>query len=145
MDKTWKFEETKNDTSFTIFLGRAKSDEKVAAKSPASQWVLLSALHTIPFVPRDRAIHELLLNQLYKFLFPNVAAPKLAVAAPQPKPVVQSAVDTRKFVVHCKKSKYDVYIGRPNPTIPLSNKDCAWGNPFKIGEHGTREVLSHFT
>jgi hypothetical protein len=32
-------------------------------------------------------------------------------------------------VVHCKKSKFDVYIGRPNK----------WGNPFVIGKDGTRE------
>lgn len=34
-----------------------------------------------------------------------------------------------KYVVHCKKSKYDVYIGRPS----------IWGNPFIIGKDGTRE------
>lgn len=28
-------------------------------------------------------------------------------------------------VVHCKKEKYDVYIGRPSK----------WGNPFKIGDY----------
>lgn len=32
-------------------------------------------------------------------------------------------------VVHCKKSKYDIYIGRPSK----------WGNPFSIGKDGTRE------
>lgn len=32
-------------------------------------------------------------------------------------------------VVHCKKSEYDVYIGRPSK----------WGNPFVIGKDGTRE------
>ena len=32
-------------------------------------------------------------------------------------------------VVHCKKDKYDVYIGRPSK----------WGNPFKVGVHGTQE------
>lgn len=32
-------------------------------------------------------------------------------------------------VVHCKKEKYDVYIGRPSK----------WGNPFRIGVDGTRE------
>lgn len=32
-------------------------------------------------------------------------------------------------VVHCKKEKYDVYIGRPSK----------WGNPFIIGKDGTRE------
>ena len=35
------------------------------------------------------------------------------------------------YVVHCKKDKYDVYIGRPGP----------WGNPFVVGEHGTREEV----
>jgi len=34
-------------------------------------------------------------------------------------------------VVHCKKSKYDVYIGRPQK----------WGNPFTIGRDGTREQV----
>ena len=34
-------------------------------------------------------------------------------------------------VVHCKKSEYDVYIGRPSK----------WGNPFAIGEHGTRKEV----
>lgn len=32
-------------------------------------------------------------------------------------------------VVHCKKAKFDVYIGRPSK----------WGNPFQIGKDGTRE------
>lgn len=31
-------------------------------------------------------------------------------------------------VVHCKKEKYDVYIGRPSK----------WGNPYVVGEAGTR-------
>ena len=35
------------------------------------------------------------------------------------------------YVVHCKKAKYDVYIGRPGP----------WGNPFVVGEHGTRDEV----
>lgn len=38
-------------------------------------------------------------------------------------------------VVHCKKDKYDVYIGRPS----------IWGNPFVIGKDGTREeVISKY-
>jgi hypothetical protein len=36
-----------------------------------------------------------------------------------------------KRVVHCKKSRYDVYIGRPSK----------WGNPFEIGKDGTREEV----
>lgn len=35
------------------------------------------------------------------------------------------------LVVHCKKDKYDVYIGRPGP----------WGNPFEIGKDGDREEV----
>lgn len=34
-------------------------------------------------------------------------------------------------VVHCKKDSYDVYIGRPS----------RWGNPYEIGEDGTREEV----
>lgn len=34
-------------------------------------------------------------------------------------------------IVHCKKSSYDVYIGRPGK----------WGNPFEIGRDGTREEV----
>lgn len=35
------------------------------------------------------------------------------------------------LVVHCKKSSYDVYIGRPTK----------WGNPFVIGKDGLREAV----
>ena len=34
-------------------------------------------------------------------------------------------------VVHCKKSAFDVYIGRPSK----------WGNPFEIGKDGTRSQV----
>lgn len=38
-------------------------------------------------------------------------------------------------VVHCKRSAYDVYIGRPSK----------WGNPFVIGRDGDRaEVIAKF-
>lgn len=35
------------------------------------------------------------------------------------------------LVVHCKRSAFDVYVGRPGP----------WGNPFTIGRDGTREEV----
>lgn len=39
------------------------------------------------------------------------------------------------MVVHCKKSHYDIYIGRPSK----------WGNPFSIGKDGTRnEVIQKY-
>ena len=34
-------------------------------------------------------------------------------------------------VVHCKKEKFDVYIGRPSK----------WGNPYSIGQDGDRETV----
>lgn len=37
----------------------------------------------------------------------------------------------KRLVVHCKKSKYDVYIGRPSK----------WGNPFTIGKDGDRDEV----
>ena len=38
-------------------------------------------------------------------------------------------------VVHCKRSNYDIYIGRPSK----------WGNPFTIGKDGTRsEVIEKY-
>ena len=38
-------------------------------------------------------------------------------------------------IVNIKKEPYDIYIGRGSP----------WGNPFKIGEHGTRkEVIAKY-
>ena len=40
-----------------------------------------------------------------------------------------------KYVVHCKREPYDVYIGRPSK----------WGNPFVIGRDGTRrEVVEKY-
>ena len=39
------------------------------------------------------------------------------------------------LVVHCRKEKYDVYIGRPSK----------WGNPFVVGRDGSRqEVILKF-
>jgi hypothetical protein len=38
-------------------------------------------------------------------------------------------------VVHCKKERADVYIGRPSK----------WGNPFEIGKDGARQdVVSKY-
>ncbi len=38
-------------------------------------------------------------------------------------------------VVHCKRDRFGVYIGRPSP----------WGNPFTIGPDGTRrEVIEKY-
>ena len=40
-----------------------------------------------------------------------------------------------KYIVHCRKDLYDIYIGRPSK----------WGNPYKIGGKSTRElVIEHY-
>jgi len=45
----------------------------------------------------------------------------------------QGAAPTR--VVHCKRDRYDVYIGRPSK----------WGNPYVIGRDGTRaQVIAKY-
>jgi hypothetical protein len=47
------------------------------------------------------------------------------------------------WVAHCKKEKYDVYIGRANPRSGL--KASIWANPFVIGKDGTRvEVMAKY-
>lgn len=50
---------------------------------------------------------------------------------------------TSKFVVHCRKWPYDVYIGRPSPSIhrKIRGSDGRWGNPFVVGKDGTREEV----
>ena len=40
-------------------------------------------------------------------------------------------MDFKKFVVNCKKEKYDVFIGRHS----------IWGNPFVIGKDGNRDEV----
>lgn len=37
-------------------------------------------------------------------------------------------------VVHCKKEKYNVYIGRPSK----------WGNPFTVEEYGRAECIRKY-
>lgn len=37
-------------------------------------------------------------------------------------------------VVHCKKEKFDIYIGRPS----------AWGNPFSVSKYGRVECLKQY-
>lgn len=42
---------------------------------------------------------------------------------------------SKTVVVHCRRSEYDIYIGRPGK----------WGNPFRIGPDGDRnEVIRKY-
>lgn len=40
-------------------------------------------------------------------------------------------VEVQTKVVHCKREKYDVYIGRPS----------AWGNPFSMNSESERDAV----
>ena len=42
-------------------------------------------------------------------------------------------------IVHCKEEPYDIYIGRGR--CPQTGLVGIWGNPFVIGQHGTREEV----
>ena len=48
-----------------------------------------------------------------------------------------------RFVVHCKKWPYDVYIGRPSPGISrrIPGSDGKWAVPFVVGKDGNREQV----
>ena len=47
----------------------------------------------------------------------------------------EQTIVRREKLVHCKRAKYDVYIGRPSK----------WGNPFAIGRDGNRkEVIEKY-
>jgi Domain of unknown function (DUF4326) len=43
------------------------------------------------------------------------------------------AADARPRVVHCKRERYDVYVGR--------GRGSRWGNPFRTPRDGTREQV----
>jgi hypothetical protein len=57
----------------------------------------------------------------------------------EPDAGTESGFVTRRMVVHCKKEKYDVYIGRAVPRSGM--KASVWGNPFVLGKDGTREEV----
>ena len=49
--------------------------------------------------------------------------------------------NSARFVVHVRKAKFDVYIGRVCAEFPQSK----WANPFKIGPDGNRrEVITKY-
>lgn len=61
-------------------------------------------------------------------------------------PVVEATAaeaPLRTRVVHCMRDEYDVYIGRPHPSIPIEKrpKGYLWGNRFVIGRDGTRKEV----
>jgi hypothetical protein len=60
----------------------------------------------------------------------------------------EPAADEGPRVVHCKRERFDVYIGRVG-SCPAEfmgpGSDGCWGNPFKSGRDGTRaEVIEMY-
>jgi hypothetical protein len=53
----------------------------------------------------------------------------IRVRLPTPEPL--GVILRMGFVVHCKRERYDVYIGRPS----------VYGNKFEIGKDGSREEV----
>jgi hypothetical protein len=48
-----------------------------------------------------------------------------------------------RLVVHCKRARFDVYIGRAVPRAGF--KASIWGNPFVLGKVGERhEVMAKY-
>lgn len=45
--------------------------------------------------------------------------------------ITYKEVDVKRWVVHCKKAKYDVYVGRPGK----------WGNPIVLKRESQREAV----
>jgi len=46
-------------------------------------------------------------------------------------------------VVHCKRERYEIYIGRGR--CPRTGEPGRWGNPFQIGRDGSRaEVIAKY-
>jgi hypothetical protein len=65
--------------------------------------------------------------------------PLMRWAPKQPKLIERELINMKGKVVHCKKSAYDVYIGRAVPHSGL--KASKWKNPFKPGKDGDREEV----
>jgi len=71
----------------------------------------------------DGRILEILPNK------PKTTLPSTTISTAAVESVDSTLTSERKTcVVHCKKSNYDVYIGRPS----------IWGNPFRIGKDGDK-------
>jgi hypothetical protein len=51
-----------------------------------------------------------------------------------------SVQQIRSLVVHCKHSKFDVYIGRQSAGAPKSSaSEFSWGNPFPMRNQSSAE------
>lgn len=77
-------------------------------------------------IPKNKDIPEQE-NTVIKEISVNCDVSKKVETAPK--------VENKTRVVHCLKEKYDVYIGRWNPRVPINSE---WANPYKIGIDGDR-------
>eukprot|EP01114_Cavostelium_apophysatum_P014615 TRINITY_DN3832_c0_g1_i1.p1 TRINITY_DN3832_c0_g1~~TRINITY_DN3832_c0_g1_i1.p1 ORF type:complete len:236 (-),score=34.44 TRINITY_DN3832_c0_g1_i1:23-730(-) len=116
-DKTFKHEMEDNSGKTFVMLGHLQaSSEQNPKLNGGAKWV--------PFTEKLQ-----LENRLTSVLLPNVHSAE--VFSPDK---IDWNMDVRKFVVHCKKNPYDVYIGRRN--LAIKDSDFKWGNPFKLEDVG---------
>jgi len=50
----------------------------------------------------------------------------------------------KHLVVHCRKSKYDVYIGRKSAGAPKDCTNFEWGNPFSVKDYGREGCIEKY-
>jgi hypothetical protein len=110
------------------------------------QWFPYNPPHSIQQQTIDPLLHQL---EEYFGDRPKSKPTSTPEQPPPPQTIIPSTFDfnlaelpttMKNWVVHCKKSRYDVYVGRPNPSVPNSN-NAKWGNPFKIDRDGDRDVV----
>lgn len=117
---------------------KSKKEDKSEIPTPKQEDTPIetkSELKEVKQVPPKPSIRELLKEQPPKDIVQQSNAPVIK----------KQKVDVRKYVVHCRKSAYDVYIGRPNPSVKNAPKDFKWGNPFKMqSEEDRDEVIRNY-
>ncbi len=151
IDKQFRFEQSNEDQMLIYFFGRLKLNNSASINGRGTKWVSPKDLNNSI---RNAQLSEAIVKQI------NLSSANQtnnsdnnnnnnnATTNKDDTPISTqhedsgrniSALDLKKFVVHCKKSPYDVYIGRPNPTIPKHKTyNFKWGNPFKIGPDSDR-------
>ena len=87
------------------------------ARTRSDPGVHTKALHSL-----DRREPEAIVSII---VFPDGTVIKRAGA------ITYTEVDVKSWVVHCKKARYDVYVGRPGK----------WGNPIVLKRESEREAV----
>lgn len=90
--------------------------------SPEARTRSDAGVHPKALHPLDRVEPEAIVSII---VFPDGTVIK------RPGAITYKEVDVKSWVVHCKKAKYDVYVGRPGK----------WGNPIVLKRESEREAV----